>query len=106
MREVVVGKEGCSAVLGLDVSKAELLVVLRWSDGRFERPWKLHNPRQLHELVRLIRELCQGRELIVAMEPTGVYGDSLRQALADAGQVVHRVSPKAAHDWAEVFDGV
>jgi transposase len=30
----------------------------------------------------------------------------LRQALHDAGVVVHRVSPKVAHDYAEVFDGV
>jgi hypothetical protein len=30
----------------------------------------------------------------------------LRQACTDAGIEVQRVSPKAAHDYAEVFDGV
>jgi hypothetical protein len=40
------------------------------------------------------------------MEPSGIYGDALRQALADAGVAVQRISPKAAHDYAEVFDGV
>src|SRR5439155_22368060 len=34
------------------------------------------------------------------------YGDALRQALHDAGLAVWRVSPKAAHDYAEIFDGV
>ena len=50
--------------------------------------------------------LKRGRQLTVAMEPTGTYGDVLRQALADAGIRVERVSPKVAHDYAEVFDGV
>jgi transposase len=40
------------------------------------------------------------------MESTGTYGDALRQALTDAGLAVHRVSGKAASDYAEVFDGV
>ena len=40
------------------------------------------------------------------MEPTGTYGDVLRQALFDAGIRTERVSPKVAHDYAEVFDGV
>ena len=42
----------------------------------------------------------------MALEPSGTYGDPLRQALSDAGIAVVRVSPKAAHDYAEVFDGV
>src|SRR5262249_61285339 len=36
----------------------------------------------------------------------GTYGDALRQALQQAGLAVHRVSPKAAADYAEIFDGV
>jgi transposase len=40
------------------------------------------------------------------MESSGTYGDALRQALADAGIELRRVSGKAAHDYAEVFDGV
>jgi transposase len=40
------------------------------------------------------------------MEPTGTYGDALRHALGQAGLAVHRVSPKAAADYAESFDGV
>src|ERR671923_11741 len=35
-----------------------------------------------------------------------LVSSALSQALADAGVVVERVSGKAAHDYAEVFDGV
>jgi transposase len=56
--------------------------------------------------VALLRRLGAGRELLVALEPSGTYGDALRQALADGGVEVRRVGTKAAHDYAEVFDGV
>ncbi len=52
-----------------------------------------------------VRSDC-GRRLVVALEPTGTYGDALRQALVKADLEVHRVSPKQASDYAEVFDGV
>ena len=42
----------------------------------------------------------------MALEPSGTYGAALRQGLQDAGLAMRRVSPKAAHDYAEVFDGV
>jgi hypothetical protein len=45
-------------------------------------------------------------ELTVALEPSGTYGDALRQGLHDHSIATHRVSPKAAHDHAETFDGV
>jgi len=106
-------QKGVKIVVGVDVSKEELLLVLRWHQGSgqspqgpFERPWRMSNPVQVPELITLLRRLREGRELIVALEPTGAYGDPLRQALGDAGIPTHRVSPKASHDWAEVFDGV
>jgi transposase len=92
---------------GIDVGKHELRVVLRWGeDGWFERPWQVHNPSEVRLLVHHLCELQAGCELRVGMEPSGTYGDALRQALADAGIMVHRVSPKASSDYAEVFDGV
>jgi transposase len=50
--------------------------------------------------------MSTGRELVVALESSGTYGDALRQALADARVAVVRVSNKASHDYAEIFDGV
>ena len=95
------------AVLGADVGKLEMRLVLRWKDGTFERPWAVRNPGQIAVLVERIGALSQaGHRLRVAMESTGTYGDALRQALADAKIEVHLVGGKRAHDYAEVFDGV
>jgi transposase len=100
------GREGLELVVGMDIGKYQLMAVGRWPDGRFERPWRVANPREIPELVKLLSELGKGRRLVVALEPSGTYGDALRQALDDAGLSVQRISPKAAHDYAEVFDGV
>jgi transposase len=92
--------------VGLDIGKASILGTLRWGIDDFERPWRIRNPLEIGTLVELLSAVGHGRGLIVAMEPTGTYGDALRQALTRAGLVAHRVSPKSASDYAEVFDGV
>ena len=93
-------------IVGLDVGKREIFAVVRWSDDTFERPWKILNPAELTLLVQLLKNLAKARPMIVGMESTGTYGDALRQALTDAGLVIHCVSGKAASDYAEIFDGV
>ena len=40
------------------------------------------------------------------MESTGVYGDTLRRQLREAGIEVHLMSAKRVHDACEVYDGV
>jgi transposase len=105
-QELVQGQEGVDVHVGADVGKFQLRLVCRWSDGRFERPWRVDNPTEIPRLVPLLTQLQAGRKLVVALESTGTYGDALRQALSDAGVAVERVSSKAAHDYAEVFDGV
>jgi transposase len=105
-RQLSRGREGQALVVGIDVGKFRLAAVARWADGRFERPWWVANPEQVPELVGLLGELAGQRPVTVALEPSGTYGDPLRQALQDARLAVQRVSPKAAHDYAEVFDGV
>lgn len=99
-------RQGADLWVGIDVGKEQMQVVLNWAVGDFERPWKVNNPSQVRLLVEHLKELSIGRKLIVAMEPSGTYGDALRQACTDASVIVHRVSPKASHDYAEVFDGV
>jgi hypothetical protein len=100
------GKEGLGVTLGVDVGKLDVMVVCRWSDGRFERPWRVKNPREIPTLMALAKRAQKGWKLVVAMESSGTYGDVLRQALADCGIETQRVGGKAAHDDAEVFDGV
>jgi transposase len=104
--QIARGKEGLGATLGVDVGKFELLVVCRWADGRFERPWRVKNPWEMPTLVALVGQIKAERELVVALESSGTYGDALRQALGDKAIAVQRVGGKAAHDYAEVFDGV
>jgi transposase len=100
------GKEGLGVALGVDVGKFDLLVVCRWDDGHFERPWRVKNPAEIPALVALVMQIRAERRSVVALESSGTYGDALRQALADQGIEAQRVNGKAAHDYAEVFDGV
>jgi transposase len=106
LQRLTQGRQGQDLVLGCDIGKFHILVVPRWPDADFGRPWRLRNPFQIPQLVQLLAALAEGRRLRVALEPSGTYGDALRQALHDAGLTVLRVSPKAAHDYAEIFDGV
>jgi len=103
---VIAGHEGQPADLGLDVSKDDVKLMLRWEDGQFAGVWRGENPAQIPQMVELMSELGQGRRLRVAMEPTGTYGDALRQAMHRRGVALEKVSTKASHDYAEVFDGV
>jgi transposase len=91
---------------GLDIGKEFILCTLRWGVADFDRPWRVRNPHDLTRLAELLAVVGHGRQLMVALEPTGTYGDAARQALQRAGLVVYRVSPKMASDFAEVFDGV
>jgi transposase len=92
--------------VGIDVGKYALHVVLAWSGEEFERPWVVKNPLEVKVLLEKLLVLAEGRTMVIAMEPSGSYGDPLRQALSDAKLSLHWVSPKAAHDHAESFDGV
>jgi len=67
--------------VGLDVGKFVIYVVVRWSDGSFERPWTVENPSEIELLVRLLVALAASRKMIVAMESTGTYGDAVRGKL-------------------------
>src|SRR5271157_69744 len=100
------GKDGLDITLGVDVGKYSLWAVCRWADGRFERPWRVQNPGEIPTLLTLLKGVSAGRRLVVAMESSGTYGDALRQALADNQIELQRVGGKAAHDYAEAFDGV
>src|SRR5687768_4062328 len=96
MDKIVAGRDGLEVATGVDVGKQEMKVVLRWSDGRFEKPWGVANPEEIPRLVEALKVLGQGRnrKMLVAMEPTGTYGDALRQALFDAEIELHLVSGK------------
>lgn len=106
VRQCLEGRVEASVHVGLDVGKESVLCVLRWGVHDFDRPWRVSNPSEVGLLAKMLAEVGRGRRTVVAMEPTGTYGDALRQALQKEGLEVHRVSPKQASDYAEAFDGV
>lgn len=103
---IVADREGCRGSVGIDVGKDDLFVMLRWEDGKFAGPWHAQNTTGIRGIVEFLVLLARGRKLIVAMEPTGTYGDALRYALTQGGLNVHQVKGKASHDYAEILDGV
>lgn len=101
------GKGDQVPVVGLDIGKAEIVAVVRWGQGDFERPWSVSNPSQIGLLIGLLQRLgVQDGGLQVSLESTGTYGEAVRRALTLAGFAVRRVSGKAVSDYAEIFDGV
>ena len=100
------GRIGQKAAVGVDVAKGELVVCLVWPDRQFERPWRVKSPCQLRLLLSKLLELNRHCPVTVALESSGTYGDTLRQAADDAGLLVERVSAKAVKDDSEGFDGV
>jgi len=106
VEQILEGRPTGAVHVGLDVGKEEIYAVVRWSDGTFGRPWKALNPSEVDVLVKMLVKINGSHSLTAAMESTGTYGDVLRARLGQAGLVLHRVSGKAASDYAEVFDGV
>lgn len=93
--------------VGLDIAKSEIVVVVRWCESDYERPWSVKNPSEIGELIELLlvlKECCGG--LVIGLESTGTYGEAVRRALTESCLEVHRVSGKKVSDYREIFDGV
>ena len=89
-------RKGQALTLGVDVGKYRLVVVGRWPDATFEKPWKVAKPEPLPDLMALLGQLQQqGHSLTIALEPSGTYGAALRQALADADLPAHAHQPQS-----------
>jgi transposase len=97
--------QACSA--GADVGKHQVIICPYWPDRTFARPWRVRMPADLGVAIQKLLELKRHcPPLVLAMESSGTYGDALRQAAADAGIEVRRVSGVAVKGHAEAFDGV
>jgi transposase len=93
--------------VGLDIAKSEIVVVARWCESDYEKPWSVKNPSEIGELIDrllVLKECCGG--LVVGLESTGTYGEAVRRALTESCLAVHRVSGKKVSDYREIFDGV
>ena len=104
LSELIQARPEGDLAVGIDVSKEFVIVALCWGRGDFSRPWRCASPDQLPLLASQLKLLAGNRRMIVALEPTGTYGDPLRWALCQAGLSTHKVDCKTSHDYAEVFD--
>jgi transposase len=105
--ELIVTHAGARGlVVGVDVAKHELVLMIRRDDAQFIGPYRVINPDQIGEVIQLLKRLRDRGEVKVAMEPSGTYGDALRQALSEAQFELQRVQAKWSRDYAEMFDGV
>lgn len=66
--------------------------------------WKA--PFETMRFVELVKELKGVAPVELVMEPTGTYGDPLRDQMARLEVPVFRVKANHTHDAAEIFDGV
>jgi hypothetical protein len=47
------GHEGQGLTVGLDIGRYQILAVVHWADGRFERPWLVNHPEQVPDGSRV-----------------------------------------------------
>lgn len=98
---------GTVVTVALDVAKRKFLCALASTTGEVELLLRFEHPAQTDLFLLLLEQLvAEQRGVVVVMEPTGTYGDSLRHQLARRGIDVYRVSTKHVHDLAEVYDRV
>ena len=96
-----------SASVGLDVAKAEIVVVIRWPDEVFERPWSVANPDEISLLIShltALKQVCG--KLTVGLESTGSYSEAVRRELTKGAMETYRIRGKSVADYRETFDGV
>jgi transposase len=107
IKDRAVEKGDVGTCVGLDVAKHEIVVCLRWADGTYERPWNVKNPDEIGVLVSLLVQLNEiSGSLVIGLESTGNYSESIRRAMTESFLAVHRVSGKSVSDYKEIFDGV
>lgn len=107
LENVTAAVRGRRVVVGVDVAKFSFYAVVSTGRRSFEVTVRWEAPEETDAFVAFVVGLRgAATEVVVAMEPTGTYGDALRARLESAGVAVYRVSPKRVHDAAEDFDGV
>jgi transposase len=96
---------GQRLVFGVDVAKEDFYgaFMLSPQDALVTIKWR--HPAETPALGGSLKALPASR-IEVALEPSGTYGDSLREFLRGLGCEIYLVSPKRVHDVAEVYDGV
>ena len=99
--------EDQEVIVGVDVAKEAMVAAVMGEDESVVKTIRWSHPRETDSFLAFVTSLeASAGGVVVAMEPSGVYGDSLRWQLLEAGIEVFRVSPKKSYDMAEIHDGV
>jgi len=94
-------------IVGVDVAKEAMVAAVMDEDESVVKTIRWSHPQETDGFLEFVSGLGErARSVVVAMEPSGVYGDALRWQLLEAGIQVFRVSPKKSYDMAEIYDGV
>lgn len=102
--ESKLGKE--TAVVAVDVAKREFVVAIAKAHCHDAEHLRFTHPEQSITFLTLLNRLGERGAVELVMEPTGTYGDWLREQAVARGIAVFSVSPKRAHDACEIYDGV
>lgn len=94
-------------IAAIDVAKYKQVVTLAAPQGQAAVLVRFTSPQETEAFLKLLEGLKRaGKEVQVAVEPTGTYGDALCYQVHGRGIDVYQLSPKKTHDAAELFDGV
>jgi transposase len=97
---------GTELTFAIDVAKSKMVAVFA-DGGQVLATVTWQQPEQTKEVLAILADInCQGFGLIAVMEPTGTYGDPLRQQLLATQIPVYLASAKHVHDAGELYDGV
>ncbi len=92
-------------VVGLDIAKKVMFATLMTAEKKIVGVLKWDHLSASRWVVSRLAALPVA-SLEVAQEPSGTYGDALREAITDSGIEVFRVQPKHVKDSRELYDGV
>lgn len=94
-------------IVAIDIAKEAMVAGFADALGKTALLVRFSHPTETRVFLELLLALRDaGREIEIAMEPTGVYGDSLRHQFGLRQFEVFRVDPKRCHDAAMLLDGV
>lgn len=94
-------------IVGIDIAKHRQVVAFADPSGETQRLCHFEHPTQTPLFLRFLEGLVQaGRKLQIVLEPTGTYGDALRNQCHQRGWEVFMLSPNKTHDAKELYDGV
>ncbi len=92
--------------VAIDVAKVDMFAAFVAGDGAVVATLKWKHPVATREFIALVNTVAKGVSVEIAMEPSGTYGDALRNALERNGFRAYRVNPKHTSDAKEIYDGV